>query len=587
MAINREAPTFEKVQDETLKNGPNIKNGVITFPILPFDHVHKRRRLESSIPENEDDLQVSILHQGYGTHYVDLWVGSPKPQRRTVIIDTGSQITAFPCMDCQKNTNSTPISFNNAKCVDSDHFDSDFNRTESQTFQTVPCDKCSIGFCSKTKKHDHCEIRSSYVEGSNWMAYEATDIIYLGNAFNNTHIEEMYDDEVALDRINSRKEDNLPPNSAFHFRFACQTKISLMFKKQLADGIMGLNNEQNSFWHQIYKSGVIAKQQFSVCLAPKSHPLNGKEKDDLNITDDTYISPTAGVLAFGGIDETITTSPVVFSKMFSSIFYTVQVRNVYLQKATPNAKNQTHVLKKISLDADHHGQGYAIVDSGATETYLCNIKGEFEKMWEQMTGFSYRHEFEDLTEEQISKLPTIIFQLSGLEASRRTSEDMLPGYSSTLDKENPFDVLLIVPPHHYIEYSQKTQKYVSRIVLTSSPTGNDNILGSNILQGYNILFDMENFRIGWALSSCDYSKSLNTTSNDISFNLQAKYTVARSAYTADELFLLLLGIMIFISSISIFFLRQKLHRLVGNGEDQEYELTNLTDDEEKLPLVVI
>ena len=30
----------------------------------------------------------AALYQGYGTHYVDLWIGTP-PQRQTVIVDTG------------------------------------------------------------------------------------------------------------------------------------------------------------------------------------------------------------------------------------------------------------------------------------------------------------------------------------------------------------------------------------------------------------------------------------------------------------------------------------------------------------------
>jgi hypothetical protein len=29
-----------------------------------------------------------------------VWVGSPTPQRQTVIVDTGSHFTAFPCTGC-------------------------------------------------------------------------------------------------------------------------------------------------------------------------------------------------------------------------------------------------------------------------------------------------------------------------------------------------------------------------------------------------------------------------------------------------------------------------------------------------------
>ena len=35
----------------------------------------------------------------FGYYYLDLFVGTP-PQKQTVILDTGSEITAFPCSDC-------------------------------------------------------------------------------------------------------------------------------------------------------------------------------------------------------------------------------------------------------------------------------------------------------------------------------------------------------------------------------------------------------------------------------------------------------------------------------------------------------
>ena len=37
-----------------------------------------------------DNYQAVPLSQGYGTHFANVWVGSPTPQRKTVIVDTGS-----------------------------------------------------------------------------------------------------------------------------------------------------------------------------------------------------------------------------------------------------------------------------------------------------------------------------------------------------------------------------------------------------------------------------------------------------------------------------------------------------------------
>ncbi len=77
------------------------------------------------------------------------------------------------------------------------------------------------------------------------------------------------------------------------------------------------------------------------------------------------------------------------------------------------------------------------------------------------------------------------------------------GYAGKhLSRDSPRDVLLAVPPHHYMEYNPKTKKYTSRIYFTEQSGG---VLGANSMIGHDILFDWENRRIGFAESSCDQS----------------------------------------------------------------------------------
>ena len=49
----------------------------------------------SSAAHDKPQVQIASLFQGYGTHYADLWCGSPARQRQTVIVDTGSGVTAL------------------------------------------------------------------------------------------------------------------------------------------------------------------------------------------------------------------------------------------------------------------------------------------------------------------------------------------------------------------------------------------------------------------------------------------------------------------------------------------------------------
>lgn len=173
---------------------------MITMPLIPH-HVQRLRRLEAG-GEDPFTLKADALYQGYGTHYVDLWVGSP-PQRQTLIIDTGSSVTAFPCSDC-------------TNCGSGYHIDDYFQEKDSATCVEVDCLDCTIGHCSSSSQ---CELSVSYQEGSSWNAYEVKDIAYTGGP-------------------HSTGIDHAP--HAFEFHFGCQTHLTGLFKTQLADGIAGM-----------------------------------------------------------------------------------------------------------------------------------------------------------------------------------------------------------------------------------------------------------------------------------------------------------------------------------------------------------
>ena len=150
-----------------------------------------------------NSYQTSPLHQGYGTHYATIWVGTPS-QRQSVIIDTGSQFAAFPCKNCQN-------------CGEEHHTDKYFDPDASTTFRALTCNECQTGECSK--KQDQCVFSQTYTEGSSWHAYESMDKVFVGG-------KEL---SSSLNPINNAFKTNFP--------FGCQMKETGLFVTQLADGI--------------------------------------------------------------------------------------------------------------------------------------------------------------------------------------------------------------------------------------------------------------------------------------------------------------------------------------------------------------
>lgn len=70
------------------------------------------------------------LFPGWGTHFAYVYAGTP-PQRVSVIIDTGSHFTAFPCSEC-RNCGS--------------HTDPYWDHSKSSSSQIINCDKCHGAF---------------------------------------------------------------------------------------------------------------------------------------------------------------------------------------------------------------------------------------------------------------------------------------------------------------------------------------------------------------------------------------------------------------------------------------------------------
>ena len=82
----------ENAEDE-MYHAPHHQRKRI-YPVMTPDGNVVDARNRHLADEGSTYYETGALYQGYGTHYLDLWVGTP-PQRQTVIVDTGSSITAL------------------------------------------------------------------------------------------------------------------------------------------------------------------------------------------------------------------------------------------------------------------------------------------------------------------------------------------------------------------------------------------------------------------------------------------------------------------------------------------------------------
>lgn len=160
-----------------------------------------------------------------------------------------------------------------------------------------------------------CRISMSYAEGSSWSAYESVDLCYAGGPHDQPLAQQDHASSENIDHIDPVEASQF----AFELAFGCQVSITGLFITQLADGIMGMENDNTAFWKQMHSHNAIPRPEFSLCFSRQ---------------DDASREGTgAGAMTLGGVDKRLHMSPMVFAKNIrSSGFYTVHLKSVYLRK---------------------------------------------------------------------------------------------------------------------------------------------------------------------------------------------------------------------------------------------------------------
>ena len=393
-------------------------NDVITFPLMNEHSIHHRALLEgehNSVRRKastitEDSSSLLPVFQDYGAYYIDIYVGSP-PQRQTVMLDTGSENLAIPCTGCEE-------------CGDT-HTDEYFQQSESTSFQTLNCSECFDGKC--VEEQNICSVETSYVEGSSWKGREVKDNVHVG-------------DEMDTANIKSP------------LKFTCMTSNEGEFKKQKADGIMGLNLKKASFWQQLRANGVLKSNQFSMCMRKFPFVPMGPKVQHV------------GAMTFGGVDSRLHSTPMSYMKFkidSSRQLFTVEIRKLSLVPSVESRLGRSHSDSGLSYgdqiiitdDDNTLNKQQVIVDSGTTDTILPKqLKPLLDQAFTQVMGSPFPGESVSISGDELRTWPSIVFQMKG-------SAKENPNPLQVHDKDHPNDMYVVFPPSSYMRLDISTGGY--------------------------------------------------------------------------------------------------------------------------------
>lgn len=360
----------------------------------------------------EDSVRFPItlpLYQGYGSHYFEVYIGSPTPQRQTLLVDTGSDYTAIPCSQC-KDCGS--------------HLDELFNEKKSYSFQQISC-----------PEGVDCEIKASYAEGSSWKGVLVHDVVHLGRVENHS--------------VN------------FDSKFVCMESNNNEFRRQLANGIVGMNASPRSFPSQLFSSGATSRNSFSICY-----------RQDLYISRRGTI---AGAITFGGVDKRLYGEDKVmkYANLFTrNGFYFVNIRKIWFH--AKGGDNEFSVKSEFEFSgassnfilSDQYSE--AILDSGTTDTLLdISYKELFDEAWKQWTGSIFPSDEVYISPEELKLWPTIVIQLQGAFTNENKWSDTMHNLSSSsvshFDDDYRDDVLVVLHPYQYMKISLRSESYRPQI----------------------------------------------------------------------------------------------------------------------------
>ena len=256
-------------------------------------------------------------------YFSDVFVGDfDNPSKQSLIVDTGSGYTCFPCegycTHCGK------------------HLNSYYEIDESKTKEILNW-KEKTGY--RCMDHDKCEFSIRYGEGSSYYGFWVIDDVYFGS--------------------HSGRDD------VQRFQFGCVTRETKYFYTQEADGIMGLatngNRDVQPIYTHLYQKGLIEKDEFTL-----------------------WLGKNGGVFFLGGYDNALKIHPdlpIQWIDLLSGSQFYIEITDVYIGDVKMKGKPSKAMIDSGTTFTYMSRNQYNEIDKITRE--LCNgtlkCLGEWKK----------------------------------------------------------------------------------------------------------------------------------------------------------------------------------------------------------------
>jgi hypothetical protein len=326
-----------------------------SYPLPHPDHIFELQQ-HSPAPSahtrrlGKREPELTPTYPGYGSHFLYLYMGSP-PQRQAVMLDTGSEYTAFPCSDCKD-------------C--GKHIDEYFKPDKSNSYAADVCNG---------KK---CIVQNQY-STANWKAYTGKDTVFIaGN--------DMADVTDAIDY-------------KFKVQFGCMTSIDADAKSRPAAGTLGLARSENTFTSQYAKKTGV-DNVFSLCFRQGGgiFTLGGVDPRVQNVGSDMLFTK-------------LSNHSFQTSDGFSKRFWTVKVDKLSFKAHNAAPDTLVSIASPALMAAFDAGKG-TVIDSGTSQSYFPKaIAASLAQAFKTASGLKLVNKPIKLTPAQFKALPTLVYTL--------------------------------------------------------------------------------------------------------------------------------------------------------------------------------